>query len=158
MTFIDAYKDMWRHYAQFDGRTSVGGYWRVLGLEFLTYIVVFFTAIVGILAGAGVLVVSLAAAFLIYSLATVVPHLALIVRRLHDTDKPGWMMLIGLVPVVGIWVVIVFLATRGSPASNQFGLPPQPNQWTTGRWVPDGSFVAPASGSPLPPPPPPVSY
>ncbi len=59
-----------------------------------------------------------------FSLAILVPNLAVAVRRLHDTDRSGWWLLIGLVPVVGLIVLIVFLATEGTNGANRFGADP----------------------------------
>jgi uncharacterized membrane protein YhaH (DUF805 family) len=53
-----------------------------------------------------------------------VPALACGVRRLHDTGKSGWLMLIGLVPGVGI-VLIVFMAIDGDPDTNKYGPNPK---------------------------------
>jgi len=60
---------------------------------------------------------------LIYSLALLVPNLAAGVRRLHDTGKPGWFLLLWLIPIVGWVVIIVFLAKAGNPGPNQYGNP-----------------------------------
>ena len=44
-------------------------------------------------------------------------------RRLHDTDRSGWWLLIGLIPVIG-WIVLVYwYASEGTPGTNQFGPP-----------------------------------
>jgi uncharacterized membrane protein YhaH (DUF805 family) len=61
----------------------------------------------------------------IYLLATLVPSLAVTVRRLHDTNRSGWWILLGLVPVVGVIILIVFLALDGSPQDNDYGTNPQ---------------------------------
>ena len=63
----------------------------------------------------------------IYSLAVLVPSIAVGVRRLHDTARSGWWILIGLIPLVGFIVLIVFWAGQGSPGANQYGAPP-PNE------------------------------
>ncbi|HXA58744.1 MAG TPA: DUF805 domain-containing protein, partial [Streptosporangiaceae bacterium] len=47
----------------------------------------------------------------IYGLAVLIPGLAVAVRRLHDTGRSGWWLLIGLVPLIGAIVLIVFMAT-----------------------------------------------
>ena len=59
--------------------------------------------------------------YVIYSLAVLIPGLAVGIRRLHDTDRSGWWLLIALIPIVGIIVLIVFWATDGQPAPNQYG-------------------------------------
>jgi uncharacterized membrane protein YhaH (DUF805 family) len=62
---------------------------------------------------------------LIYGLATLLPSLGVGVRRLHDTGRSGWWLLIGLVPLVGAIVLIVFLAQPGNPGSNAYGPDPK---------------------------------
>jgi uncharacterized membrane protein YhaH (DUF805 family) len=60
----------------------------------------------------------------LYGLAVLLPSLAVEIRRLHDTDRSGWWILIGLVPVIGgIWL-LVLLCLAGTPAANRFGPPP----------------------------------
>jgi uncharacterized membrane protein YhaH (DUF805 family) len=61
----------------------------------------------------------------IYGLAVLIPALAVAVRRLHDTGRSGWWLLIGLVPVVGAIVLIVFMATEGEPGNNVHGPNPK---------------------------------
>ena len=57
----------------------------------------------------------------LYGLAVLIPSIAVGVRRLHDTDKSGWWLLIGLIPCVGIIILIVFFATEGTRGPNQYG-------------------------------------
>jgi uncharacterized membrane protein YhaH (DUF805 family) len=61
----------------------------------------------------------------IYSLATLIPALAVNVRRLHDTDRSGWWLFIQLVPILGTIVLLVFLATDGTKGDNRFGPDPK---------------------------------
>ncbi len=61
----------------------------------------------------------------IYSLALLLPTIAVGVRRLHDIDKSGWMMLVGLIPLIGqIWLIILFVK-EGTPGSNEYGINPK---------------------------------
>ena len=62
---------------------------------------------------------------ILVGLALVVPTLAVGARRLHDTGKSGWWQLIGLVPLVGFIVLIVFFAQEGQPGPNQHGPSPK---------------------------------
>jgi uncharacterized membrane protein YhaH (DUF805 family) len=62
---------------------------------------------------------------LIYSLAVLLPGLGVTVRRLHDTGRSGWWLLIGLVPFVGGIVLIVFCATAGNMGANSYGPDPK---------------------------------
>jgi uncharacterized membrane protein YhaH (DUF805 family) len=61
----------------------------------------------------------------LYALALLIPGIAVAVRRLHDTGRSGWWILIGLVPFVGGIILIVFLVQDGTPGDNQFGSNPK---------------------------------
>ncbi|GAA1359307.1 hypothetical protein GCM10009612_31440 [Streptomyces beijiangensis] len=61
----------------------------------------------------------------LYSLAVLLPALAVTARRLHDTDRSGWLILIGIIPLVGAIILIVFLATEGKPEANPHGPNPK---------------------------------
>lgn len=61
----------------------------------------------------------------IYSLAVLLPSLAVTVRRLHDTDRSGWWLLIGLIPIIGTLVLIYFMASNGQQGPNRFGDDPK---------------------------------
>jgi uncharacterized membrane protein YhaH (DUF805 family) len=58
---------------------------------------------------------------LLVSLGLLLPNLALAVRRLHDTDRSGWWLLIGLIPIVGSLVLLVFYLLPGTQGQNRFG-------------------------------------
>ncbi|MEQ4303983.1 DUF805 domain-containing protein [Plantactinospora sp. B6F1] len=62
---------------------------------------------------------------LLASLALLLPSLAVAVRRLHDTDRSGWWILIGLIPLVGAVVLLVFFVQDGTPGPNRFGPSPK---------------------------------
>ena len=60
----------------------------------------------------------------IFSLATFLPGLAVSIRRLHDIDRAGWWVLLGLIPVIG-WIVLIYWAClRGTVGTNRFGSDP----------------------------------
>ncbi len=61
----------------------------------------------------------------IYSLAVLIPSIAVSVRRLHDIDRTGWWLLIALVPLVGAIVLIVFHVLDGTPGPNRYGPNPK---------------------------------
>jgi uncharacterized membrane protein YhaH (DUF805 family) len=62
---------------------------------------------------------------LVYSLAVLLPAIAVGIRRLHDIDKSGWMLLVGLIPFVGwIWL-LVLMVTEGTRGPNQYGSDPK---------------------------------
>lgn len=78
----------------------------------------------------------------LFSLAVLIPNLAVGARRLHDTDRSGWWLLIGLIPLIGFIVLIVFFASKGTPGDNRFG--PDPLQTGAGGGM-GGDDYAPSS-------------
>lgn len=131
------YLKVLRQYADFSGRARRTEFWMF----------VLFNAIAGIiltildnllgLSGSsmvgGVVYVSTGVLTGIYQLAVLIPSLAVGVRRLHDTGRSGWWLLIGLIPLVGIIVLIVFWATAGDPSPNQHGVNPKQVGGTPGE-------------------------
>ena len=62
---------------------------------------------------------------IVFWLATLVPSIAVGVRRLHDTDRSGWWLLIGLIPLAGAIVLLVFNLLEGTRGPNRFGPDPR---------------------------------
>jgi uncharacterized membrane protein YhaH (DUF805 family) len=105
-----------KNYAVFSGRSRRTEYWMFVLFNLIFSIVLGF--IDGMIGTAGVL-------GLIYSLAILIPALAVSVRRLHDTNRSGWWLLIGLIPVVGAIVLIVFFVMDSDPGDNEYGANPK---------------------------------
>lgn len=61
----------------------------------------------------------------LYVLAVLLPSLAVGIRRLHDTDRSGWWLLLGFIPLIGAIILIVWMATDGTPGDNKFGSNPK---------------------------------
>lgn len=61
----------------------------------------------------------------IYSLAILIPSIAVGVRRLHDTDRSGWWLLIAFVPCIGGIVLLVFAIQEGTNGANEYGEDPK---------------------------------
>ena len=97
--FITAYKNAFSRYVDFSGRTSVGGFWRFVAVNFVVALVL------AILTNVSSIFLAL---YLLYVVAVVLPGIAIAVRRLHDTGTSGWYLLIGLIPFVGAIILIVF--------------------------------------------------
>ncbi len=110
------YVDVLKKYAMFSGRADRQEFWMFTLISFLISIVL---AVVDAALGTSPLLGAL------YSLAVLLPSLAVGVRRLHDTDRTGWWLLIGLIPIVGEIVLLVFLASAGKPQDNAYGPNPQ---------------------------------
>jgi len=96
-------------YAEFTGRARRSEYWWFALFGFAISLVLSRALILGMIA----------------SLALFAPQLAVGVRRLHDTGRSGWYLLIGLIPFVGWIILIVWLATEGEPATNMYGESPK---------------------------------
>ena len=110
------YLEALKKYAVFSGRARRSEYWMFTLFNVIISFVLGF--IEGYMGGTGVI-------GLIYTLAVLIPGLSVAVRRLHDTERSGWWLLIGFVPVVGIIVLLVFLVQDSKPGSNQYGNNPK---------------------------------
>lgn len=70
----------------------------------------------------------------LYSLAVLIPSLAVAVRRLHDTGRSGWWILIGIIPCVGFVVLLIFMIQEGQPEPNEYGPNPKAEEgWSSYR-------------------------
>src|SRR4051812_6343014 len=100
------YLEVLKKYAVFDGRARRKEYWMFFLFNLLISVVLIAVdALIGIFspqAGVGVLQG-------LYSLAVLIPSIAVTVRRLHDTGRTGWWILIGLIPVIGGIVLLIFM-------------------------------------------------
>ena len=119
------YLEALKKYAVFSGRARRMEYWYFV---LFNLIVAFVLALIDTLLGTTTGVSSFGLLSGIYSLAVLIPTLALWVRRLHDIDRTGWWIFINLIPLIGTIVLLVFALTPGTPGSNQYG--PDPKQAT----------------------------
>ena len=113
---MDWYLAVLKKYAVFSGRARRKEYWMFLLFNLL--IAVTLGVIEGVLGSPGVL-------GLLYTLAVLIPGLAVTIRRLHDTDRTGWWLLIGLVPLIGTIVILVFMIIEGDASDNEYGPDPK---------------------------------
>ena len=109
--FVDALKNK---YATFTGRARRTEYWMFVLFSIIFAIV---ASIIDAIITGGLLGV-------VYTLAVIIPSIAVAVRRLHDTNRSGWWMLLGLVPLVGL-VLIYFLVLDSQPGDNEYGPNPK---------------------------------
>ena len=110
--FLDALKK----YATFKGRTSRKGYW----MFYLLYVV--FAAVMAVL---DMLIGTVTVFSGIFALGTVLPALAVAVRRLHDIGKSGWYYLLCLIPIVGTILLIIWFCQEGNIGRNEYGEDPK---------------------------------
>lgn len=113
MSFSQAIQSFFQQYANFQGRARRSEYWYVVLAAILVNTVL--TLIADILPALG------AALSALFSLAILIPNLALMTRRLHDIGKSGWNLLFSLIPLVGAIMLIVWFATDSQPGMNQYG-------------------------------------
>jgi len=109
-------------YADFSSRSRRSEYWYFVLFNLLAVIVL--AMIGGITSEASDSSIGLIP-FFIYYLAALVPSLAVSVRRLHDTSRSGWWLLISLVPLVGSIVLLVFYCEDSHPGTNNWGPNPK---------------------------------
>lgn len=114
------YTDVLRRYTDFHGRSDRPEFWWFGLINLIVSLVIWAIAIAafGLLKGELVAV--------LYGLATLLPALGVEIRRLHDTSRSGWWLLISLIPIIGGIVLIVFLASAGTRGTNRFGPQPPP--------------------------------
>ncbi|WP_433127132.1 DUF805 domain-containing protein [Micromonospora sp. CA-240977] len=123
MSFIAAIKSVFSQYVGFRGRARRSEYWWFALFSILVAIVAaILDSALGLTFGEAS---STGFIGLIVYLVFLLPTLAVAVRRLHDTDRSGWWVLIGLVPVVGGIVLLVFFLLDGTPDGNRFGASPK---------------------------------
>lgn len=112
------YIEVLKKYAVFGGRACRAEYWYfflfnvIIGfvLGFIDGLTGSFSPEIGIGLFSG-----------LYSLAVLIPGIAVSFRRLHDTGRSGWYLLLVLIPFVGPIVVLVFMATASEPVENKYG-------------------------------------
>ena len=119
MSFGDAIRSVFSHYADFGGRARRSEYWYFTLLNILiSMTVTVLQRSLGVKSGLYTLITGL---YGIYSLGVLIPELAVACRRLHDIGKSGWFLLLNLIPFFGQIVLIVWLCQDSFPGSNQSG-------------------------------------
>jgi uncharacterized membrane protein YhaH (DUF805 family) len=111
-----------KKYATFSGRSQRSEYWYFLLFYMIIYIVL---AVVDGITGSFSAKSGVGLLTGIFSLAMLLPSLAVTVRRLHDTDRSGWWILIGLIPLIGRIVLLLFLVHDSGTGANRFGENPK---------------------------------
>ena len=110
------YIEVLKKYVEFSGRAHRTEYWMFF---LINMVVTFAIAMVeaalgspGVLGG-------------LYALAVLLPALGVSVRRLHDTGRTGWWLLIMLIPLIGPIVILVFMVLDSEEGDNQYGSNPK---------------------------------
>ena len=105
-----------KNYTGFSGRASRTEFWMFALVNFLVVLALWI--LYAVAHALGFLLV-------VYELGVLLPGLAVGFRRLHDTNRSAWWLLIDLIPLIGAIVLLVFFCTDSSPADNQYGPNPK---------------------------------
>jgi len=127
MSFGSALKVFWSNYRNFKGRARRSEYWFIqlfLVATNLAAAVIDLALMDGdvdrFIANGGGGIVGL-----IWIIATIVPALAVLVRRLHDTNRSGWWALVGFIPLIGTIAILIFTVTDSTQGENRYGASPK---------------------------------
>ena len=110
------YLEALKKYAVFSGRARRTEYWMFMLVNVIAGIIL---GVVDAILGTGGVLGA------IYGLAMLIPGIAVGVRRLHDTSRSAWWLLIGLVPLIGAIVLVVFALQDSTPGPNAWGPNPK---------------------------------
>ncbi|WP_088067488.1 DUF805 domain-containing protein [Gottfriedia luciferensis] len=113
---MEWYLKVIKNYAVFQGRARRKEYWM---FYLFNAIIILILSILENLANIDKLITG------IYGLFVFLPNLAVGVRRLHDSGKSGWWILIGLIPIIGTIILIIFLCLDSEDGENRFGFNPK---------------------------------
>jgi serine/threonine protein kinase len=135
------FKKCWKHYADFKGRARRKEFWY---FTLFNYLVIFILCMIGGIIGGAIgesesyyydtyyvslveeyMIFGILCAYIPYMIAILLPYLAVSVRRLHDTGKSGWWLLINLIPYLGSAVFLVFMCLDSNAKINKWGLDPK---------------------------------
>ena len=111
---LDWFVKCLKNYANFSGRARRKEYWFFTLVQFIILVI---TQIIDAILSTDFVFYAIAA------LALFIPSLSAAVRRLHDTGRSGWWLLIALIPLIGTILLIIWLVTETKPENNQWGQP-----------------------------------
>ena len=117
--------EAYKRYADFAGRANRSEYW--LFALFIFLVAMGFAFVAGFMSGFTGNQTAASPVFLLYGLfilGSLVPSFAVTFRRLHDTNRSAWWLLIAFLPIIGSIVLIVFYCLPGTAGPNRFGPAP----------------------------------
>jgi len=112
MNFVESIQTCYKKFFDFSGRASKSEYWWFQLYNAIIYVLSF------VFQGDLVLLLS------ILIIVNLIPVYAVGVRRIHDSDKSGWFVLISLIPLIGLYIFVLLLQD-GSKGKNRFGAKPK---------------------------------
>jgi uncharacterized membrane protein YhaH (DUF805 family) len=105
-----------RKYAEFNGRARHSEYWSFAIFNFL---IIFFITFIEFAEGSYGILGAL------YALAVIIPGFAVTIRRLHDTGRSGWYILLALIPLIGGLILLIFMLQDNCEEVNEYGVYPK---------------------------------
>lgn len=119
------YLKVLKQYAKFKGRARRKEYWTFILVNSPLYITFYILAVmISKSEAVNPIYIIIYLILLIYFLSILIPSLAVTVRRLHDRGRSGWYILVSLIPVAGIWLIII-MAKEGDIGENKYGPDPK---------------------------------
>jgi len=117
--YVEFYIGVLKKWNIFSGRARRKEYWMFFLMNFILF------TILGVLIqfpymGDVFYIISV-----LLSFALIIPNLALSIRRLHDTNHSGWLLLLGLIPLIGAIILLVFFIQGGTSGNNKYGPNPK---------------------------------
>ena len=119
---MNCYLEVLKKYAVFSGRARRKEYWMFFLFNLIITAVL---ALIDSLTGTFSSQAGLGLLSGLYSLAVLIPSIAVTVRRLHDTGRSGWWILLGLIPIIGGIILLIFMVLDSQPGENQYGPDPK---------------------------------
>jgi len=116
------YLEALKKYAVFSGRSRRKEYWYFFLFNSIFYLILL---IIDTLTGTYNQENGMGLLTTIYFIAVLLPSLGLSVRRLHDTNRRGWWILLSLIPIIGAIVLLIFMVQDSTPGENRFGSNPK---------------------------------
>lgn len=111
MNFVDSIKLGFSNYVNFTDRACRSEYWYWILFIIIGLVV---AEIIDTVIGKPIF-------YTLFSLAVLIPNIAIGVRRLHDLDRSGWWLLLSFIPLVGAIILIVWFCSKGTDGPNRFG-------------------------------------
>ncbi len=121
------YLQVLKKYAVFSGRARRKEFW----MFFLFNGIIIFALVAAAMAGGSIaggsegLMFLFILLYMLYVLAMLIPNIAVSVRRLHDTNRSGWWLLIDLIPFIGGIIILMFMMENSQPGENRYGPNPK---------------------------------
>ena len=110
---LNAFKEYWINYFNFKGRASKSDFWWAALCNLIILFFLMFLASNKIFTSG----------IVIYLFITLIPNISISVRRLHDTNQSGWMVLTILIPLIGLYFFIMYTVVDGDSETNKYGKP-----------------------------------